>query len=124
MSNGDDVQPARVTKPPLKVRLKALFREYGLIAILTHATISITTISGFSLAIWIGVSPSSATGMAGVIAAGWAAAQPILPLRTLLTLALTPIIARILRRRRRAVSEGASLAAQTSTPQVPDAPPQ
>jgi hypothetical protein len=124
VSNGDNVQPARVAKPSFKVRLKALFREYGLIAILTHATISITVISGFSLAIWIGVSPSSATGMAGVIAAGWAAAQPILPLRTLLTLTLTPIIARVLRRRRRVAPEEAHLAAQTSTPQVPDAPPQ
>lgn len=87
-------------KPPLKQRLKALFKEYGLIAILTHASISIITIGSFAIAIWFGLSPSTSIGTAGAIAGGWAAAQPLLPLRTLATLALTPIIARVLRRRR------------------------
>jgi hypothetical protein len=102
VNNPDDIQPARVARPSRKQRLAALFREYGLIAIITHITIATLVVAGLSLAIGIGVSPSSATGVAGVIVAGWAASQPTLPLRTLITLALTPVIARVLRRRRRA----------------------
>ena len=122
VSAGHDRRPATPAKPPLKRRLTALFREYGLIAILTHATISILTISGLSFAIWIGVSPSSATGVLGVIAAGWAAAQPTLPVRTLITLALTPVVARLISRRHRARHRAASAAAPGAVTPAADAP--
>jgi non-ribosomal peptide synthetase component F len=100
VNNPDDVQPARIARPSRKQRLAALFREYGLIAIITHITIATLVVAGLSLAIGIGVSPSTATGVLGVIAAGWVASQPTLPLRTLITLTLTPVIARVIRRRR------------------------
>jgi hypothetical protein len=106
MSDGDDLQvpPAAPAKPTLKQRLSALFSEYGRIAIVTYFTISILTIIGFSIAFGIGVAPSSATGVIGVIAAGWVAAKATLPIRVLITLGLTPPIGYVVSRRRRIAS--------------------
>ena len=110
MSDGDDAQgpatatvgrPARPPRPPLRQRLSELFAEYGRIAIATYFTLSILTIIGFSVAIWVGAEPSSATGVIGVIAAGWIAAKATLPIRILITLGLTPMVAFVVTRRGR-----------------------
>lgn len=77
----------------LKERLAAHFAEYGKIAIYTYFTLSILAIIGFSIAIGVGVAPSSATGVLGTIGAGWLAAKATMPLRILATLALTPLVA-------------------------------
>ena len=103
MSEGNHA-PAPAAKPPLKQRLSALFEDYGRIAIITYFTLSILAILGFSIAIGLGVEPSGATGVIGVIIAGWALAKATLPLRILITLGLTPIIALVLGRRRRAAT--------------------
>jgi len=87
-------------KPTLKQRLSAQFNEYGRIAIITYFTLSILTIIGFSVAIGIGAEPSSATGVLGVIAAGWVAAKATLPIRILITLAITPVVALVVNRLR------------------------
>lgn len=88
-------------KQTLKQRLAASFAEFGRIAIITYVVLSLVTIAGFSVAIGIGAEPSSATGVFGVIAAGWLAAKATMPIRILIVLALTPAIAAILRRRSR-----------------------
>jgi hypothetical protein len=80
----------------LKERLKKQFAEYPRIAIITYLTLSVLSIAGFSIAIGIGASPSTATGMLGVIGAGWVAAKALMPLRILATLALTPLIAALI----------------------------
>jgi hypothetical protein len=113
MSDGDDVSApshapvpsGRPRKPPLKERLSALFAEYGRIAVVTYFTLSILTIIGFSIAIGISAEPSSTTGMLGVIAAGWVAAKATLPIRILITLGLTPMVAFVLTRRGRKVAD-------------------
>lgn len=92
-------EPAR--KLTLKERLKAHFAEYGRIAIYTYLSLSLLAIVGFSIAIGAGVTPSSATGVLGVIGAGWVAAKATMPLRILATLALTPLIAALVQRRKR-----------------------
>lgn len=99
MTAGDPAPGA--VKPSLKQRLTALFEDYGSVAIVTYFTLSILTIIGFSVAIWIGAEPSSATGGLGVVIAGWVAAKATLPIRILITLALTPVVAVVVRRRRR-----------------------
>ena len=99
MSDGDDALAATAAKPSLKQRLSALFEDYGRIAIITYFTLSILTIIGFSVAIWAGVQPSSETGTIGVIIAGWALAKATLPIRILITLGLTPVVAFVVRRR-------------------------
>lgn len=98
MSDGQDVPAAPTAKLPLKQRLSVLLNEYGRIAIITYFTLSILTIIGFSLAFGIGLSPSSATGVIGVIAAGWVAAKATLPIRILITLGLTPVVALVVKR--------------------------
>ena len=94
----DVVAPA--PKPTLKMRLQALFADYGRFALWTFLALSVLAIVGFSIAIGIGVGPSSATGVLGVIGAGWVAAKATLPLRILATLALTPLVAALWRRLR------------------------
>jgi len=101
MSDGDDPQPVPgkpAAKPALKERLSAHFNEYGTIAIVTYFSLSILTIIGFSIAIGIGWEPSTATGMLGVIFAGWVAAKATLPIRILITLGLTPVVALVVTR--------------------------
>ena len=88
-------------KRTLKERLKAHFAEYGRVAIYTYLALSLSAIIGFSIAIGAGVTPSSASGVFGVIAAGWVAAKATMPLRILATLGLTPLIAALLQRRKK-----------------------
>jgi hypothetical protein len=84
-----DGKPAKL---PLKQRLSALFAEYGRIAVIVYFSLSILAIIGFSIAFGVGWEPTSATGVLGVIFAGWVAAKATLPIRILITLALTPMV--------------------------------
>ena len=92
---------AVAVKPTLKVRLRTLMAEYGRVAIYTYLALSLGTIAAFSIAFGAGMAPSSASGVFGVIGAGWLAAKATMPLRILATLGLTPLIATLLRRRKR-----------------------
>ena len=87
-----------MSRRPLKVRLSEHFAQYGKIALITYLVLSLLTIPGFTVAIAIGAEPSSATGVFGVIGAGWLAAKATMPLRILATLGLTPVIAALLKR--------------------------
>ena len=97
MSDRDEGPAA---KPSLKERLTALFEEYGRIAIIVYLVLSGLAIAGFSIAIWVGAEPSTATGILGVLFAGWLLAKATMPIRILITLGLTPPIAMLVRRRR------------------------
>jgi hypothetical protein len=112
MSDGDDVQAPTPAKASLKERLSALFNEYGRIAIITYFSLSILTIIGFSIGIGIGLAPSTATGVIGVIIAGWAAAKATLPIRILITLGLTPVIGLVVARLRRTRADAPPPASQ------------
>ena len=89
-------------KPPLKQRLTKLMEKYGRVAVYTYLALSLSAIAGFSIAIGIGVDADSATGVLGVIGAGWVAAKATMPLRILATLGLTPLISGLLERRKKA----------------------
>ena len=95
------VGTAPAKKPPLKDRLKAIFKDYPQVAVFTYLGLSAIAIAGFSIAIGIGAEPSTATGVLGVIGAGWLAAKVTVPLRILATLALTPPIAALLKKLKR-----------------------
>jgi hypothetical protein len=75
--------------------------DYGRVGLWTYLVLSLSAIAGFSLAIGIGLKPSSTSGVLGVIGAGWVAAKATMPIRILATLALTPVVAAVLRRRRK-----------------------
>jgi hypothetical protein len=90
-----EAPPAKRT---LKERLSSHMAEYGKVAVYTYLTLSLAAITGFSIAIGVGVEPSSATGVLGVIGAGWVAAKATMPIRILATLGLTPLVAAVVRR--------------------------
>jgi hypothetical protein len=99
--SADETSAPLAKKLTLKERLTAHMAEYGKVALYTYLALSLATIAGFSIAIGVGVSPSSASGVFGVIGAGWLAAKATMPLRILATLGLTPIVATVVRRRKR-----------------------
>lgn len=89
-------------KLPLKQRLSALFSEYGSVALGTYIALSVLAIVGFSVAFGFFVTaPESATGVVGTIIAGWVAAKATMPIRILITLAITPGVAHVMRRLQR-----------------------
>ena len=96
----EPVADAPRAKRTLKKRLSDHMEEYGKVALFTYLALSLLAIVGFSIAIGIGVGPESATGVLGVIGAGWVAAKATIPLRILGTLGLTPLIASLVRRRK------------------------
>jgi hypothetical protein len=81
-----------------KVRLEALFAEYGKIAITTYFVIFGLVLAGFAVAIQQGADVESAHGSVGVLGGAWLATKVTQPLRIAATLLLTPIIARVLRK--------------------------
>lgn len=91
-----------VKKPPLKQRLKKLMEQYGRVAVYTYLTLSLSAIIGFSIAIGLGMDAGTTGGVLGAIGAGWVAAKATMPLRILATLGLTPLIANLLSRRKKA----------------------
>jgi hypothetical protein len=121
MTERGDAPAPRAARLPLKQRLSALFEAYGRIAVITYFTLSILAIIGFSIAIGIGVQPSGATGVLGVIGAGWLAAKATLPLRILITLGVTPIVAYVVGRRRRPEADTEPEASAPDAPVASDA---
>lgn len=105
MSAEAPADPPVPAKLSLKERLAAHMAEYGKVALYTYLVLSLGTIAAFSIAIGMGVEPSSATGVIGVIGAGWLAAKATMPIRILITLGLAPLIATLLRRRKRPAPE-------------------
>lgn len=69
--------------------------EYGIIALVVHYVIFAVVIVGFWLAIRAGWQPSSTAGSAGAWGAAYIAAKITQPLRIIVTLAITPFIARL-----------------------------
>jgi hypothetical protein len=98
----EQVTDAPAKKPPLKQRLKKLMEQYGKVALYTYLTLSLSAIAGFSIAIGMGMEADTTGGVLGAIGAGWVAAKATMPLRILATLALTPLIANLIARRRKA----------------------
>src|SRR5262249_52507349 len=116
MTDRDEAPAVPAAKPSLKQRLTALFEDYGKVAIITYFTLSGLAIIGFSVAIWVGAEPSTATGVLGVLFAGWALAKATMPVRILITLAVTPVIATLVRRRRSSEAPPDEPPADAATP--------
>jgi hypothetical protein len=82
-------------------KLKKLLAEYGNVAIGTYLAIWVLTLAGFALAISMGVKVEGAASGVGLAGATWVATKLTQPLRIAGTLALTPIVAAVLRKLRR-----------------------
>jgi hypothetical protein len=105
-------------------RFKALLAEYGQVALFTYFGIFILVLAGFAVAIAAGIKPDSVTSNVGVLGGAYIAAKVTQPLRIAATLALTPIVARVLRRSRGATPEERKEAeAKEPLPPDPEAKP-
>jgi hypothetical protein len=80
-------------------KLKALLEEYGRVAIWTYLVIWLTVLAGFAIAIATGLRASGGAAGLGVIGAAWVATKLTQPLRIAATLALTPAVAALLKKR-------------------------
>src|SRR5690606_31849153 len=82
-------------------RLKKLLAEYGRLALVTYLVLFALSLAGFAAAIAFGFEVESAAGGAGLLGAAYLGTKAIQPLRIAATLALTPLVARLLGRRGR-----------------------
>jgi hypothetical protein len=78
-------------------RLKTLLAEYGRLALYTYLVLFAVVLVGFVLAIRMGIHVDSVKGEAGVWGAAWLATKITQPLRILATVALTPLVAQLLK---------------------------
>ena len=82
----------------MRQKLKLLLEEYGRIAIVTYFVIFGLTLAGFAIAISYGLQVESAKGGAGLLVASWVATKLTQPLRIAGTLALTPVVAAVVKK--------------------------
>jgi hypothetical protein len=81
-------------------KFKALLEVYGRVAVVVYFGIFLATLAGFAIAISFGIELESAKGGAGLLMASWLATKLTQPLRIAGTLALTPIVANLLNKKR------------------------
>ncbi|MCA9569631.1 MAG: DUF1279 domain-containing protein [Myxococcales bacterium] len=79
----------------LRDRYEDLLAEYGTIAIVVYFTIFFGSILIFYVAIGMGFEVGGNVGEVGKIGAAYAATKVLQPLRIVLTLVLTPVVARV-----------------------------
>lgn len=79
-------------------RLKALLKEYGSVAIWTYFAIFALVLIGSAVALAAGFQVEGAASSGGVLLAAYLTTKATQPLRILGTLALTPVVARVVRR--------------------------
>jgi hypothetical protein len=82
-------------------RLKTLLAEYGRLALYTYLVLFVLVLLGFAGAIHLGVRADSTAGKAGLLGAAWLATKVTQPLRILATVALTPLVAKVLKWRKK-----------------------
>lgn len=87
-------------------KLKKLLAEYGKLAIYVYFVIFAVVLVGFAVAIQTGMHVESTAGKAGLWGAAWVATKVTQPLRILATLALTPLVAKLVRRRKPDIQAG------------------
>lgn len=109
-------------KLPLSERLKALFAEYGQLAIVIYFVIFALTLAGFALAIRFGVQIEGTAGAAGTLGAAWLATKVTQPLRIAGTLALTPVVAALRNRLRGGAPADRTAPVQVEAPAPTPAP--
>ena len=81
-------------------KFKILLEVYGRLAVVVYFGIFLATLAGFALAISFGFELESAKGGAGLLMASWLATKLTQPLRIAGTLALTPLVASVMKKKR------------------------
>ncbi len=106
-------------RPKLTERLKTLMVEYGGVALGTWLTLSALVFSCAYAGLKLGFEFDGVGGGLGTGAGAWALLQLTKPVRILATLALTPVVARFLPKRRSepAEDEAAPAASPSEQPE-------
>lgn len=103
-----DAAPAATPpKAGLRAKLKGFFDEYGVLGIVVFGVVSALTLAGTVAAAAWAVPADSAAVKAGAFAVGYLGYRATLPLRVACSFALTPLVARVVRRRKKADPGGA-----------------
>ena len=103
---GQQGPASRTKKKPLGQRLKDLLAEYGSVAITIYLAMFVLVFGGFAVSIFAGFdSEGSAGGIAGTLGAAWVATKITQPFRIAGTLALTPLVATLMQKRRDRMDE-------------------
>ena len=87
-------------KPTLKQRLKDLMEAYGRLAFIIYFSIFFATLGGFIIAIKAGFEVDGGAGQTGTVVVAYAATKALQPVRILATLALTPLLDQVLKRKK------------------------
>ena len=90
--------PPATAKPPLKARFKAKLEEYGPLLLYVYLSMSVLVFSGAVLALKLGLEIGGTAGTAGTLLGAWGFLKLTQPVRVPAALALTPLVARLLRR--------------------------
>ena len=85
-------------KRSMQERLTQLLEEYGKVAFAVWALIAVLVFGGSALALHLGMDIQGAKGAAGTFAGAYLVYQVSKPLRWAAVVALTPLVARLLRR--------------------------
>ena len=114
-----------MSKPTLKERFQALLQAYGPVAFGTWFAIFFATWFGFWFAITqLGWEPEGMVGSAGTVGAAYLATQATKPARFALTLALTPLLGKLIGRDPTPEGHAAdALDEDGPAPESPTAPP-
>ncbi len=80
--------------------MSTLMVEYGQLALVVYLAIFALVLFGFVLAIQMGIKVQGAGATAGMWAAAYVATKLTQPLRIMATLALTPLVMRLLPRKK------------------------
>ena len=91
-------QPAR-NRVPLKERLQGLLVEYGSIALWVYFTIFALVLFGLALALRFGINVHGIASTTSIWAGAYVGTKLCQPLRILATIAVTPAVAAVVRRR-------------------------
>jgi hypothetical protein len=87
-----------------KEGFKAFAAEYGALALWIYFGTFVVFMVVFTVLLKLGFEVKSAAGTAGVLTGAYVATKALMPVRIGLAVALTPIVAKLIRSRRRDVS--------------------
>ncbi len=83
----------------IKERFEQIKKEYGKIAIVTYLVLWAAVLVAYVVAIKTGVQIEGVSSTGGILVGAWVAAKVSQPVRIMLTIVLTPVIASLFRRR-------------------------
>ncbi len=98
----------------MRKTLKNILAEYGAVAVVVYLTIFFAVLFSLWAAIHLGWRPESVTGNVGAFTAAYLATKVTQPLRIAVTLALTPLVAKLYER----LARKSPAAARASDPTV------